>query len=131
MLTVEEFTAIADAKSEEERQILCGIHDISYETFSRLWPIEKFGRAALEHDIILLKIEHVVQANPAYFDPEEKDSRMIHSLVITYTTPIPGSISLRMLNSGYHENGTIEVDWLDVTPSLEKAIHEALAPRRR
>ena len=83
MPTVEEFTAIADAKSEEERQILCGIHDISYETFSRLWPIEKFGRAALKHDIILLKIEHVVQANPAYFDPEENNSRMIHSLAIT------------------------------------------------
>ena len=131
MPTVEEFTAIADAKSEEERQILCGIHDISYETFSRLWPIEKFGRAALKHDIILLKIEHVVQANPAYFDPEENSSRMIHSLVITYTTPISGSISLRMPNSGYHENDTIEVNWLEVTPSLEKAIHEALAPRRR
>lgn len=131
MPTVEEFTAIADAKSEEERQILCGIHDISYETFSRLWPIEKFGRAALKHDIILLKIEHVVQANPAYFDPEENSSRMIHSLVITYTTPISGSISLRMLNSGYYENDTIEVNWLEVTPSLEKAIHEALAPRRR
>lgn len=131
MPTVEEFTAIADAKSEEERQILCGIHDISYETFSRLWPIEKFGRAALKHDIILLKIEHVVQANPAYFDPEENSSRMIHSLVITYTTPISGSISLRMLNSGYHENCTIEVNWLEVTPSLEKAIHEALAPKRR
>ena len=131
MPTVEEFTAIADAKSEEERQILCGIHDISYETFSRLWPIEKFGRAALKHDIILLKIEHVVQANPAYFDPEENSSRMIHSLVITYTTPTSGSISLRMLNSGYYENDTIEVNWLEVTPSLEKAIYEALAPKRR
>ena len=130
MLTVEEFTAIADAKSEEERRILCGIHDISYETFSRLWPIEKLGRAALEHDIILLKIEHVVQANPAYFDPEEKNSRMIHSLVITYTTPISGSISLRMLNSGYHEKGTIEVNWLEVTPSLEKAIYEAFNAKR-
>ena len=130
MLTVEEFTAIADAKSEEERQILCGIHNISYETFSRLWSIEKFGRAALKHNIILLKIEHTIQTNPAYFDSEEKGSGMIHSLVITYTTQIPGSISLRMLNSGYHES-TIEVNELEVTPSLEKAIHEALAPRRR
>ena len=130
MPTVEEFTAIADAKSEEERQILCGIHDISYETFSRLWPIEKFGRAALEHDIILLKIEHVFQANPEYFDSEEMDSRMIHSLVITYTTPISDSISLRMLNPEYHES-IIEVNWLEVTPFLEKAIHEALELRRR
>ena len=122
MLTVEEFTAIADAKSEEERQILCGIHDISYETFSRLWPIEKFGRAALEHDIILLKIEHVFQANPAYFDSEEKGSGMIHSLVITYTTQIPDTI-------GYHES-TIEVNDLEMTPSLEKAIYEALNIKR-
>ena len=131
MLTAEEFTAIADAKSEEEKKLLCGLSGISYDTFSRLWPIEKFGRAALKHDIILLKIEHVVQANPAYFDPEENSSRMIHSLVITYTTPISGSISLRMPNSGYYENDTIEVNWLEVTPSLEKAIYEALAPKRR
>ena len=122
MLTVEEFTAIADAKSEEERQILCGIHDISYETFSRLWPIEKFGRAALKHNILLLKIEHVVQANPAYFDSEEKGSGMIHSLVITYTTQIPDTI-------GYHES-TIEVNDLEMTPSLEKAIYEALNTKR-
>ena len=110
MLTIEEFTAIADAKSEEERQILCGIHDISYETFSRLWPIEKFGRAALKHNILLLKIEHVFQA------------KMTHSLVITYTTQIPDTI-------GYHES-TIEVNCLDVTPSLEKAIYEALNIKR-
>ena len=119
MLTAEEFTAIADAKSEEERQILCGIHDISYETFSRLWPIEKFGRAALKHNIILLKIEHTIQTNPAYFDSEEKGSGMIHSLVITYTTQIPDTI-------GYHES-TIEVNDLEMTPSLEKAIYEALS----
>ena len=47
MLSIEEFTAIASAESEEERQILCGIHDISYETFLRLWPIERFGRYVL------------------------------------------------------------------------------------
>lgn len=129
MLTVEEFTAIADAKTEEERQILCGIHDISYETFSRLWSIEKFGRAALEYSIILLQVERVFQHNPACFDPVENGSRMTHSLVITYTTPISGSISLGELNPEYHES--IEVNWLEVTPSLEKAIHEALAPRRR
>lgn len=129
MLTIEEFTAIADAKSEEERQILCEIHDISYEAFSRLWPIEKFGRAALEHDIILLQVEHVFQTNPAYFDPEDKGPRMTHSLVITYTTPISDSISLGMLNPEYHES-RIEVNELEVTPSLEKAIHEALTSRR-
>ena len=129
MPTVEEFTTIADAKSEEERQILCRIHDISYETFLRLWPIEKFGRAALEKNIILLQVEHAFQANPAYFDPEDKGPRMTHSLVITYTTPISDSISLRMLNPEYHES-RIEVNWLEVTPSLEKAIHEALTGRR-
>ena len=129
MLTVEEFTAIADAKSEEERQILCRIHDIRYETFYRLWPIEKFGRAVLEHDIILLQVEHVFQANPAYFEPEENGSRMIHSLVITYTTQIPDTISLRMLNFGYHES-TLEVNELEMTPSLEKAIYEALNAKR-
>lgn len=129
MLTVEEFTAIAGAGSEEERQILCEIHDISYETFLRLWPIEKFGRAALEHDIILLQVEHVFQANPAYFDLEEKGSRMIHSLVITYTTPISDAIPLRMLNSDRIPD-RIEVNWREVTPSLEKAIHEAFAARR-
>lgn len=130
MLTVEEFTTIADAKSEEERQILCGIHDISYETFLRLWPIEKFGRAVLEHDIILLQVEHVFQANPAYFDPEEKGPRMTHSLVITYTTPISDSISLRMLNQGYHES-RIEVNELEVTPSLKEAIDQSLGMRAR
>ena len=129
MLTVEEFTAIAEVETEEERQILCGIHDISYETFLRLWPIEKFGRAALEHDIMLLQVEHVFQANPAYFDPEDKGPRMTHSLVITYTTPISDSISLRMLNSEYRES-RIEVNELEVTPSLEKAIHEAFKARR-
>lgn len=129
MLTVEEFTAIAEVETEEERQILCGIHDISYETFLRLWPIEKFGRAALEHDIILLQVEHVFQANPAYFDPEDKGPRMSHSLMITYTNPISDSISLRMLNPEYHES-RVEVNELDVTPSLEKAIHEALGARR-
>ena len=129
MLTVEEFTAIADVETEEERQILCGIHDISYETFLRLWPIEKFGRAALEHDIMLLQVEHVFQTNPAYFDPEDEGPRMTHSLVITYTTPISDSISLRMLNSEYRES-RIEVNELEVTPSLEKAIHEAFDARR-
>lgn len=129
MLTVEEFTAIAEVETEEERQILCGIHDISYETFLRLWPIEKFGRAALEHDIILLQVEHVFQANPAYFDPEDEGPRMTRSLVITYTTPISDSISLRMLNSEYRES-RIEVNELEVTPSLEKAIHEAFKARR-
>ena len=129
MLTVEEFTAIADVETEEERQILCGIHDISYETFLRLWPIEKFGRAALEHDIMLLQVEHVFQANPAYFDSEDEGPRMTHSLVITYTTPISDSISLRMLNSEYRES-RIEVNDLEVTPSLEKAIHEAFDARR-
>lgn len=129
MLTVEEFTAIADAKSEEKKKILCGLHGISYDTFSRLWPIEKFGRAALKHDIILLKIESVFQTNPAYFDPEENGSRMIHSLVITYTTQIPDTISLRMLNFGYHES-TLEVNELEMTPSLEKAIYEALNAKR-
>ena len=117
MLTVEEFTAIADAKSEEEKKLLCGLHGISYDTFSRLWPIEKFGRAALKHDIILLKIEHAFQ------------TKMIHSLVITYTTQIPDTISLRMLNFGYHES-TLEVNELEMTPSLEKAIYEALNARR-
>lgn len=130
MLTAEEFTTIADAKSEEERQILCGIHDISYETFLRLWPIEKFGRAALKHDIILLQVEHVFQANPAYFDPKDKGPRMIHSLVITYTTPISDSISLRVLNQGYHES-RIEVNELEVTPSLKEAIDQTLGMRAR
>lgn len=129
MLTAEEFTTIAGVESEEERQILCGIHDISYETFLRLWPIERFGRKALEHDIILLRVEHVFQANPAYFDPEDKGSRVTHSLVITCTTPISDSISLRMLNPEYHES-RVEVNWLDVTPSLEKAIMLALKPKR-
>jgi hypothetical protein len=129
MLTVEEFTTIADANSEEERRILCGIHDISYETFSKLWPIEKFGRAALEHDIILLQVEHVFQANSAFFDLYDKGPRMSHSLVITYTTPISDSIYMSMLNSEYHES-RIEVNWLEVTPSLEKAIYEALKAGR-
>lgn len=130
MLTVEEFTIIANAKSEEERRILCGIHDISYETFSRLWPIEKFGGAALEHDVILLQVEHVFQANAAYFDPEDKGPRMSHSLVITYTTPISDSITLSILNSEYYES-KVEVNWLEVTPSLEKAIYEVLNDRRK
>lgn len=130
MLTVEEFTVIASAKSEEERRILCGIHDISYETFSRLWPIEKFGRAALGHDIILLNVEHVFQADSAFFDPEDKGPRMSHSLIITYTTPISDSITLSILNSEYRES-KVEVNWLEVTPSLEKAIYEALNVRRK
>ena len=130
MLTAEEFTAIAGAKTEEERQILCRVHDISYETFLRLWPIEKFGRDVLARNMILLNVEHVFQANPAYFDPEDKGPRMTHSLVITYTTPISDSISLGMLNPEYNES-KIEVNELEVTPSLEKAMHEALAPRRR
>ena len=130
MLTAEEFTMIAGAESEEERRLLCGIHDISYECFERLWPIEKFGRAALEHDIMLLQVEHVFQANPAYFDPEEKGPRMTHSLVITYTTPISDSISLRMLNSEYHES-RIEVNELEVTPSLKEAIDQSLGMRAR
>jgi len=130
MLTVEEFTAIAEVETEEERQILCGIHDISYETFLRLWPIEKFGRAALEHDIMLLQVEHVFQANPAYFDPEDKGPRMTHSLVITYTTPISDSISLRMLNSEYRES-RIEVNELELTPSLKEAIDQSLGMRAK
>ena len=130
MLTVEEFTLIAEAESEEAKRLLCGIHDISYETFERLWPIEKFGRKALEHDIILLQVEHVFQTNPAYFDPEDKGPRMIHSLVITYTTPIRDSISLRMLNQGYHES-RIEVNVLEITPSLKEAIAISLGARAR
>ena len=130
MLTAAEFTLIAEAESEEAKKLLCGIHDISYETFERLWPIEKFGRKALEHDIILLQVEHVFQANPAYFDPEEKGPRMTHSLVITYTTPISDSISLRVLNQGYHES-RIEVNELEVTPSLKEAIDVSLGGRAR
>ena len=130
MLTVEEFTLIAEAESEEAKKLLCGIHDISYETFERLWPIERFGRKALEHDIILLQVEHVFQANPAYFDPEDKGPRMTHSLVITYTTPIRDSISLRMLNQGYHES-KIEVNVLEITPSLKEAIAMSLGARAR
>ena len=131
MLTVEEFTAIADAESEEERQILCGIHDISYETFLRLWPIERFGRDVLAGNMRLLNVEHVFQANPAYFDPEDKGPRMTHSLLITYVDSRLSamSITLRYLNPEYHES-RIEVNWLEVTPSLEKAIHEALTARR-
>lgn len=129
MLTIEEFTTIAGVESEEERQILCEIHDISYETFLRLWPIERFGRYVLAGNIRLLNVEHVFQANPTYFDLEDKGLRMTHSLVITYTTSISDSISLRMLNPEYHEN-RIEVNELEVTPSLEKAIYEALTPRR-
>ena len=61
MLSIEEFTAIASAESEEERQILCGIHDISYETFLRLWPIERFGRYVLAGNIRLFKlIQHIL-----------------------------------------------------------------------
>lgn len=130
MLTAEEFTVIADAKSEEERQILCEIHDISYETFSRLWPIEKLGRLALEHDIILLRVEHVFQANPAYFDPEDKGPRMSHSLIITYTTPISNTISLRSLNYGNPESKIEVSDW-EMTPSLREAIDKSLGARAR
>ena len=131
MLSIEEFTAIASAESEEERQILCGIHDISYETFLRLWPIERFGRYVLAGNIRLLNVEHVFQANPTYFDPEDKGSGMSHSLLITYIASefSAKSASLRYLNPEYHES-RIEVNWLEVTPSLEKAIHEALTPRR-
>ena len=131
MLSIEEFTAIASAESEEERQILCGIHDISYETFLRLWPIERFGRYVLAGNIRLLNVEHVFQANPTYFDPEDKGPGMSHSLLITYIASefSAKSASLRYLNPEYHEN-RIEVNWLEVTPSLEKAIHEALTSRR-
>ncbi len=133
MLSVEEFTAIADVETEEEQQILCEVYDIRYEIFLRLWPIEKFGRDVLAGYIRLLNVEHVFQANPAYFDLEEEDKglKMSHSLLITYTTSgfSAKSASLRYLNPEYHES-RIEVNWLEVTPSLEKAIHEAFTARR-
>ena len=130
MLTVEEFTQIASLDTEEEQRLLCGLHDISYETFSRLWPIEKLGRLALEHDIILLRVEHVFQANPAYFDPEDKGPRMSHSLIITYTTPISDTISLRSLNYGNPESKIEVSDW-ELTPSLREAIDKTLGARAR
>ena len=131
MLTAEEFTAIADAETEEERQILCEIHDISYETFFRLWPIELLGRDVLAGNMHLVNVEHVFQADPACFDFEVKGPRMSHSLVITYATSKfdARSATLRYLNPKYHES-KIEVNMLDMTPSLEKAIHEAFAARR-
>lgn len=125
MLTVDEFTAIANVESIEEKKMLCGIYDISYETFSRLWPIEQFGRAVLEYDIILLQIEHVFQANPAYFDPEDQGPRMFHFLVITYSNSVH-SPTLAFLNSDYSRENRITVDEVDVTPSLEKAIARML-----
>lgn len=132
MLTAEEFTAIADAKFEEERQVLCTVYNINYETFQRLWPIEQFGRDVLAGNMILLNIEHTFQSNLACFDPEGKNSSVIHSLMITYVARefSPKSSSMNFFEPEYHES-MIEVNYLDVTPSLEKAIYEALANRRK
>lgn len=127
MLSAEMFKKIGESSCREEKELLCSLNGISSEEFERLWPLEKFGRAVLEHDIILLQVEHLFEANPAYFDSEEKGPRMTHSLVITYTTPISDVISPR---SEYYESSRIEVNWLEMTPSLEKAIHEAFTARR-
>lgn len=126
MLTTEEFTAIASAKSEEERQVLCTVHNVSYETFSRLWPIEQFGRDVLAGNMILLKIEHIFPTSPVGFDPEGKSLRVTNSLLVTYLK----SSSMNFFSEPEYHESMIEVNWLDVTPSLEKAIHEALANRR-
>lgn len=131
MLTAEEFTAIAGAKSEEERQVLCTVYNINYETFLRLWPIEQFGRDVLAGNMILLKIEHTFQSNLACFDPEGKSSSVTHSLMITYAAPGFNFFQPEYHKSMEYDKSMIEVNWLDVTPSLERAIHEALAPRRR
>ena len=69
------------------------------------------------------------EANPAFFDPEDKSSRVSHSLLITYTTPISDSMPLRMMNSDRIPD-RIEVNWLEMTPSLKKAMHEAFTARR-
>lgn len=117
MLTAEEFTAIAGAKSEEERQVLCTVYNINYETFLRLWPIEQFGRDVLAGNMILLKIEHTFQSNLACFDLEGKSSSVTHSLMITYAAP-----GLNFVQPEYHKSmeSMIEVNWLDMTPSLER-----------
>lgn len=125
MLTVEEFTAISDAESVEEKKILCRIHDISYETFSRLWPIEQFGRDVLAGKMFLMNIEQVFQTNPAYLDSKDQSLRMSHFLVITYSNPVH-SPSLAFLNLKYCKENTITVDEMDVTPSLERAIARML-----
>ena len=125
MLTVEEFTAIADAKSEEEKKILCGLHGINYDTFSRLWPIERFGRDVLAGNTILLSFDHMFQANPEHFDLEVTSPRMTHSLRITYVA----KTALGFFDLECHES-TLEVNWLDVTPSLERAILKATTGRQ-
>ena len=123
MLSKEAFKQIGEAGSDEERLILCQLHDVSFEWFNRVWPAEKLGIDVLANRALIIKVEHHFEPIATCFDSEAEKPQHKHTLVIRYKRYDYES-GLRVLSYVTTSPAviTIDVDADQVPPSLREAI---------